>query len=617
MIAVKRIGLITILLIFLLLLLGGVVHNTESSLACPDWPLCYGQFFPEMKGGVLIEHSHRLLASLVGFMTILLVYFSAKERKKSEEHLKLFRLSFLALILVVLQGILGGITVLYRLPTIVSTSHLGLSMAYFLVIILIQHRSSNLSDLEGRNILWPFPSKELMERFEKNYSPLLGHVILLSLALIYSQILLGAFMRHAGAGTSCGVGHLNAIQCFDTSVWLKSWIPTDPRAQLHMFHRFWGVIVFLFLTHFLGKSFIFFWKKSPLSKILIAFPFAIIACVTLQIFLGVLTVAEALAVIPTTAHLGVGALLLALVWKYYLFIYDYERKIYPAGGHSFFSDVISLTKPKLSLLVMVTVLVGVLVTSQSMNFFKVLLALVLIGMVVAGAATLNCYLEKDIDAKMERTKNRPLPSQRMAPLTALLIGLFLLGFSIPLIFIKINVATGFLAVVAALSYLYAYTPLKQKSLLAVFVGAIPGAIPPLMGRTTVLGEFDFMGLLLFAILYVWQIPHFFAISIYHREDYNHARIKIFPTLWGMKKTKFSMILLTVLLMLVSILPHFFLHASVNYYRVALALGLIFIFLSLQGLKKIENIAEKQWAQQYFWASIFYLPLLLVSMIYFN
>src|SRR3954447_1409624 len=118
--SLRRFAIVTASCTFLLLLMGGLVHNTRSSLACPDWPLCYGQVFPKMEGGVLIEHSHRLVASTVGLLTVLVAGWLYRRRER-----RLFRVALAAVALVVFQGLLGGITVLYRLPTWVSTTHLA------------------------------------------------------------------------------------------------------------------------------------------------------------------------------------------------------------------------------------------------------------------------------------------------------------------------------------------------------------------------------------------------------------------------------------------------------------------------------------------------------------
>lgn len=611
---VRILSFITIFFTFLLLIIGGIVHNTQSSLACPDWPLCYGQFFPKMEGGILIEHGHRLTASLVGFLTVLIAFFSWKSRKISVTHASLFRLSLLALFLVIIQGALGGLTVIYKLPTIVSTSHLGLAMIFFLSLIKINH----LAGLSAKHVL----SAKLTAKFKQSYNPILRHGLLLALALLYSQILLGAFMRHAGAGTACGVGPANSLMCLDITNWVKSWLPLAAPARLHMAHRYWGVIAAFALLLASFRCYFFFLKKFSYKKIqmpsLIWYPVAVSLVILGQIFVGILTVAQNISNIPTTLHLALAALAFGLLYKYQLKIKKLETEVFPQGVHSLFSDFIDLTKPKLSLLVMVTVYVGMLATKQSLNFFNSLFILFLISMVVAGAAALNCYLERDIDAKMDRTKDRPLPAGRMKASSALIFGIVLLVISLPSLYFFVNATTAALAVLAFVSYIYAYTPLKQKSILAVLVGGIPGALPPLMGRTAVVGEFDEMGLYLFLILYIWQLPHFLAISITHANDYKAADILVFPNLVGVKATKKYIFGLTATLFLTAVIPYYNGLASRAYMLSATTLSLIFLLIAAWGFfYKNEGKLVKEWAKRYFWASIFYLPLLLSSLIYFQ
>lgn len=605
----KNLSLLNVFFTFCLLMWGAVVHNTQSSLACPDWPLCYDQIFPNMEGAILIEHGHRLLASFVGLLTIGMVFFSYKEKQKSPEHLHLFKASSLALFLVIAQGVLGGITVIYKLPTIVSTSHLGLSLIYFSLIVYVHHKSRALtSPLK-------LSSEAVKEHVQKNWQPVIRHGLIFSLSLLYAQILLGAFMRHAGAGAACGLGPQSAVLCMDVSQWsVKLW-PTLAQSQLHMIHRLFAIVVFFTVAYFSLRAFRFF-KGDKFLRTMSILPFMF---VSFQVLIGVLTVYYSLSVIPTTLHLAGAALSLISLWKLNLVLKDVEDNFFLGNSHSFFSDIVDLTKPRLSLLVMVTVLVGTLIAPEKIHFFKAIFAFFLITMVVFGAAALNCYIERDVDAKMIRTKDRPLAARRMKPATALFFGVMLVGLSIPALCYYINPITGILALVAAVLYLYAYTPLKQKSELAVYVGAIPGAIPPVMGWTAATGQIDAMAISLFLILFVWQLPHFLAISLYHAEDYDAASIKVYPNLKsGISITKMGIFVFTAFLFVTSLLPSLFSQASFVYTRAALVLSGIFLLYAARGFFIKHDMArEKEWARNYFYGSLFYLPLLLMALIFFK
>lgn len=605
---VKNLSLVTVITTFFLIMWGAVVHNTESSLACPDWPLCYSQLFPKMEGSILIEHGHRLLATLVGLLTIGIVWLSFKERETSEKGQHIFKISCLALFFVVAQGALGGITVIYRLPTIVSTSHLGLSLIFFSTLIYIHHQASDFQNsLNNLN-------QALKSKIQNEWKPVIRHGILFSIVVLYLQIILGAFMRHAGAGAACGVGPSSSLLCMNFETLVPTLWPSIPQSQLHMIHRIYAVVVFIVVSIFSIRVSHFF-KGQKFFKLISLLPFIFVSA---QVLIGILAVAMRLTVIPLTLHLAGAALALAALWKLNLILKDLENSFFLGNKHSYFSDMVNLTKPRLSLLVMVTVMVGTLIAPEHINFFKAIFAFFLITLVVIGAATLNCFLEREVDALMVRTKDRPLPAKRMNPKTALWFGGVLLLISIPLISIYINWITGILSIIAAVLYLYAYTPMKQKSEFAVYVGAIPGALPPVMGWTAVTGKIDFMAISLFLILFIWQLPHFLAISLYHAEDYGAASIKVYPNLKrGLQITKMGIFIFTLMLFVASLLPAYFSQASFIYTWAALVLSGAFLIYSARGLFLNSEDAMRQWARNYFYGSLFYLPLLLGALIFFK
>jgi protoheme IX farnesyltransferase len=603
--------LATIVVTFGLLLLGGYVHNTGSSLACPDWPTCYGSFFPKMEGQILIEHGHRLLATTVGFITTIICILCFRRREVDPRG---FKLSLAALGFVILQGVLGGITVLYKLPTIVSTSHLALSMIYFGTIIYVHHyfKPQNYAENTSSN--------------EKNYlitnmKSSLKHWVFFCLGLLYVQIILGAFMRHSGAGTSCGLGIDNAFLCLDSSTWKTSLWPTFIPAQVHMVHRYLAGFVGLAYFVFMGKVIFLFISKDfskKVSKGFLIYSTLILLVVIFQILLGILTVAFNISPLPTTLHLGGAALLLALTWKLNLELTSLEEDVFLKRQDSFLSDLMDLIKPKLSALVIATAFFGMLLAPGEINFFKGLFSLFMISLTVFGACALNCYIEIDVDDKMTRTKDRPLPAGRMNKTFVLTMGNFLLLFSLLNLGFFVNWETAGLALLAAVLYLFAYTPMKLKSAKAVYLGAIPGAIPPILGWTSVTGELDKISLSLFALLFIWQIPHFMAISIFNAKDYDAANIKVYPNLKGLTYTKVNMLIFTLFLTLVSLLPYYWGRLGQVYLVSAIVLGGSLSLISTQGffISSSEEV-QSNWARKYFLGTVIYLPLLLCAMIFFQ
>lgn len=274
-----RLASIITVLTFFLILLGGFVHNTGASLACPDWPLCFGSFFPKMVGGVLFEHSHRLVASLIGLLTIILVLVAGRRRSS-----ELKQLTRVALLLVIFQGLLGGITVIYQLPTLVSVAHLATSMLFFLLMITISYRLnpslSLTTSIDSSQDLRPYQFA--------------GCVTL----LVYLQMVLGALVRHSGAGLSC----LEIPLCLG-SLWPAG---VDGMVQLHMAHRIGGLVTGIAVAFFVIKHF-FSVKQGGVFLLPLLW-------VLLEITLGLLTVSSQLGIWQVTSHLGVGTLLLSNLW---------------------------------------------------------------------------------------------------------------------------------------------------------------------------------------------------------------------------------------------------------------------------------------------------------------
>jgi heme A synthase len=248
-----------------LVVLGGIVHNTGSSLACPDWPLCNGTAFPRMVGAVLIEHGHRLTALAVTLGTVALLALLAARRDRN------VKLAGLALGLVIVQALLGAVTVKFRLPPAVSTAHLATSMLFFSTLILLGFR------------------------LRQNAAPLLPARVrrwtLAAAGLVYLQMVLGATVRHLGAGLTCR----ELVTC-------AGWTSGDITLQLHMLHRITAVAVLVVA----GVASLRAFRAGARLPALLA-PLLVVV----QMTLGLLTITSFRDIVPLTAHLGVAALLLA------------------------------------------------------------------------------------------------------------------------------------------------------------------------------------------------------------------------------------------------------------------------------------------------------------------
>lgn len=269
-------------------------------------------------------------------------------------------------------------------------------------------------------------------------------------------------------------------------------------------------------------------------------------------------------------------------------------------------DVIALTKPRITMMVLVTAAGGMWLAPGSLEPSVVALMLLTTAAVVAAANSLNCWLERDSDRLMRRTMKRPLPDGRLAPNTALGLGVALGLMSVPVLTIAVNPATGALGALALFSYVLVYTPMKQRSPMALLVGAIPGALPPLMGWTAATGTIDPPGLALFGLLFFWQIPHFVAIAIYRRSEYERAGIQTLPSTRGERYAILQGVFYAGLLVTCSMLPFVFRVAGPIYLVAAIVLGLAFFGMTARGIFTKDT---NRWARQVFIGSLIYLTVI--------
>lgn len=277
------------------------------------------------------------------------------------------------------------------------------------------------------------------------------------------------------------------------------------------------------------------------------------------------------------------------------------------------ADLVSLTKPRLSSLVLCTLAGGMWLAPGELSPARWVATLLGTAGTVAAANALNCWIERDRDRHMARTRGRPLPSGRMEPGVALGFGLALAVLSLPLLTLGSNGLTGSLGFLALVSYVAAYTPLKPRSPGAMLVGAIPGSLPPLMGWTAVTGRIGTGGLLLFGVLFAWQMPHFLAIALFRKEEYREAGYMAFPLVRGDDATRVWMLVWTVILVAFSVLLVPFGVAGPLYLGVAVLLGGAFLVLVARGVLRRE---QKAWARQTFFFSLVYLVGLFSALLLF-
>ena len=271
-----------------------------------------------------------------------------------------------------------------------------------------------------------------------------------------------------------------------------------------------------------------------------------------------------------------------------------------------------LVKARLTFLVLLTTLVGFYLGCRGpVNYLLMLNTVLGTALVASGASALNQLIERDYDARMRRTRDRPLPSGRLQPATVMVFGGVCACAGLIYLAVGVNLTTSVIGAVSLLSYLFIYTPLKRVTWLNTAIGAIPGGLPPLMGWTAATGRLSGEGWALFAILVFWQLPHFLAIAWVYRDEYAKAGFKMLSVIDPQgRRTARQAISHTLGLLPVSLFPFVFGLTGPVYLFSALALGLVFLAFAIRFARHLTVPR----ARQLFYVSILYLPLLLTLMV---
>jgi len=289
----------------------------------------------------------------------------------------------------------------------------------------------------------------------------------------------------------------------------------------------------------------------------------------------------------------------------------------PVNRHSHLKDFISLTKPEVLFLVLIATSLGSVMASESLNPFALIHVLIGTALVAGGTAALNHYIERVSDAQMRRTARRPLPSGRLKPQEAFLFGVGLSLAGTAYLALTLNLLTSLIGLAALLTYLLLYTPLKRRSRICTLVGAFPGAAPVLMGWSAVRGDLAPEAWALYAILFLWQFPHFLAIGWMYREDYARAGMLMIPD--GPEeensgRVTFGLIRLTAqALVVASFLPTLTGMAERVYLCSAFLLGLGFLYVVNRAATERSGMGAKHLLH----ATVIYLPLLYLLLVVYR
>ena len=578
----QRLAVATTTATFLLIAVGGLVRATDSGLGCPDWPRCFGKLTPPPNLHAWIEHSHRLVAAVV----IVLVALTAVLAWRTRQPRAVRWATIGAVAMVVAQAVLGAIVVWAKLEAESVTLHLATALALVALLEFVAFRSR-----------WPAGRRAgRSRRFVR--------LAMVGAGLTYAQMLVGSTVTGHDAGLAFPI-HVLVPDLSLTAT------------QLQFAHRILAILVGLAVVAVYLRA-----RRTqrahPTVTRLAGYAAGL---VVVQIALGIANVANRLSALTVVPHLAVGSLLWGTMFALVLHADRFAgttgrdpaepEPVTARSGRESIAAYFQLTKPRIIELLLITTVPTMFLAKRGVPS-PWLVATTLFGgsLSAASANVINCFLDRDIDATMRRTRRRPLPSHQVVPLDALRFGLVLGVAGFVWLWATVNLLSAVLATGAILFYVFVYTiGLKRRSTQNIVIGGAAGAVPVLVGWAAVTGRIELPALVLFAIIFYWTPPHFWALSLRYKEDYEAAGVPMLPVVRGSKETSHQILYYTLLLVSVTLLLYPAGRMGIVYLVAAVVLGATFVWRAV-GLWR--DVSGKR-AIRLFSFSNQYLALLFLAM----
>jgi len=577
----------------LLIAVGGLVRATDSGLGCPGWPTCFGRWIPPLEYHAIIEYSHRFLATLAVVLIGAQAVVAWRQFRRVE---RIFRPAMAAVVLVFAQAALGGIVVEGGLEATIVALHFTVAMTLLGVLV----------NITANSFLTVKPPQERASIGGSD--PAFAHLATLTAAAAFALLIVGAYVRAEAAGLA-----------------FRDWPLMDGRlvptlggvATLMFVHRVLAATVLLLVIWVAIRA----RTMVNRSKELVILSTIAFALYVAQIIVGAANVWTELGPASVTAHVALSG----LIWGVLAAIATVSRR-FAAHGKEAEVDVRSngkrgnlrqttaayfrLTKPRIIVLLLITTVPAMMLAERGMPSIGLILVTLVGGAIAAGSANaINCYLDRDIDEVMRRTRNRPLPAHQIEPGSALAFGYVLGIISFFFLSITVNVLAASLALSAIAFYVFVYTMwLKRSSVQNIVVGGAAGAVPALVGWAAVTGAVGPPAWILFAIVFVWTPPHFWALAMRYSGDYAAAGIPMLPVVRGAEETRKQILLYSLVLFGTSLLLVPVASMGAIYIAAAVVLGGWFVWRALQ-LWRGTSPAE---SMRLFKFSILYLGLLFAA-----
>jgi len=597
-----KLALASVIATFVMVVIGVIVRSTGSGMGCPDWPLCNGAVIPALgDDAAWLESIHRWWGVLVGFLVLLLVVSAVRTQRGTRS---IVIGSLVALAIVGFQAWLGKLTVDMNNSAETVVAHLATALILLGTFLFLFIRSR-------------FPARLPRHGVSARVALLVGF----SALSVFAVMLLGAEITCPGVdrgAAGCAALIFPEWPLFDGQL-IPDFSAVAAISELqmrHFAHRIAVAIVavILFVTGVVvwraaraGDSD----RGAPGADVMLGLTGTAVALYAVQVVVGALQIWTRLEWWAVSLHLALGALIWVLLLGAALHGWYMARAAAPVTASSEtgrgegvrapleaptasptlrerLNAYVALTKPRIIELLLVTTLPAMVLAWRfvddldALEFAWLAAATLIGGTLAAGAANaINCYLDRDIDQVMVRTRRRPLPAHEVEPHDALVFGLVLTVVSFAWLAFTTNLVTAFLTLLAIGFYVVVYTLLLKRSTPQnIVLGGAAGAMPPVIGWAAVTGDIALPALLLFAVVFYWTPPHFWALALRIRSDYEAAKVPMLPVTHGVRETTHQIAVYSVLMVALTLAFFAVAQMGLLFLAGALVLGGLFLFQAL-------------------------------------
>ena len=541
------------ILAYVVIITGSIVRVTGSGLACPDWPTCNGSWLPPLRFDGLIVFAHRTATLLLA--PVVMVAVSITLRRFG--HMKLlYWPTLLALPLLAVQSVIGAYVVDAELASPLVAFHLGVSLVILAMLVMACVTAF---------VRYYDPAQAVRLKFRSPFA----HLTLLSTCLIFIVLVTGALVASSNSAMAC-----------QGWPWCgKQLIPSNLPGWINLIHRTSVVLATASMLALLVHA----WRSQRSQRAILPAATLTVVLFIAQILVGALQTTQGY----PTYLLGLHVTTASAVWTSSVILLVFvglaarspeaeaREKSQPVDGKQRMRDLLSLTKPIIVVLLLITTYAGMVVGGRAIPSAELTFWVLLAGALAAGGSgAVNQYIDRELDQRMTRTAKRPIAAGRMTAAEGLAFGLALLFISFYLFAGFVNLLAALLSLTGMLYYVLLYSLwLKHANEQNIVIGGGAGAIPPLVGWAATTGSISIAALFLFGIIFMWTPPHFWALALVREKDYARAGIPMMPVIRGEKETRWQIFLYSLELVGLTLLMFFLGMAGLFYLVSAAILGL--------------------------------------------